>query len=169
MLERMRLRNDVIERLKAADTAVEDQVFRSRINPIPQKDCPAISVYTLSEIGSSDGAAHLPSFNVNLTLKLDVYVAASECWDDDLDDLCEQIEVALLQDPEFVKDFSEINSYSTNIQLSDGGELPVAIAAITIGLTYRNKFDPIIPDELKVTAIKTESDGPVRIEINHEQ
>lgn len=150
ILERTRLRKDVVARLKAANTAAGDNIFKSRATDIPLAQLPAISVYTLSEVGDGVGN-HTPQFNTNLTLQLDVVITATEDdWDDVLDALCKEAVDTLLCNPEFVKEFSRVSSFSTSVQFKDGGDTPVAIATITIGLIYDSVFEPKIEDELQV-------------------
>ncbi len=148
MHERTRLRNDVVARLKAADTAAGTSVHKSRAASFQTDELPALSVFTLSQQGSN-GGHHIPAFDDEITLQIDVYVGTNTHWDDQLDSLCKQVEDALLKDPEFVKQFSTVSSLNTDMAVNDEGEITLGMALIKIGLKFISEYHPIIPDDLE--------------------
>ncbi|WP_299377292.1 hypothetical protein [uncultured Kiloniella sp.] len=170
MHERTRLRNDVVTRLKAANTVAGDDVYKSRVVSFEKDELPALSIFTLEQQGSNSGS-HTPVFDDEITLQIDAYVATNDGWDDQLDIICEQVEDALLKDPEFVKQFSTIKSLSTNIAFSDEGETTIATAVIKIGLKFTSEYHPVITDDLEGIDVQVTSPpgiASMKIEIDTE-
>ncbi len=159
MLERARIRNDVFDRLRAAYTIAGDNIFKSRLTDVIAAECPAASVYTQSETGQGIVGSQIPDFSTVVFLKIDVYVAAEDGWDDELDTLCEEIERAILNAPDFAREFSDIVSYSTTVQQEPDITPPVASATMTIGLGFRNDFPPLLEDSFKFADINVTYDG----------
>lgn len=160
MLERLRLRNDVVARLLAANTDAGQNVTKDRIDQVPESDCPAICVYTLDESGDSVSEGRAPIFKSEITLQIDVAVAASDDWGVRLDGICEQIEKALLYSPAFLAEFERVASYNTRITQRPGGEVAVAIASIQIGLVYSNAFWPVVTDQFASAGVKIDAINP---------
>ncbi|WP_334130169.1 hypothetical protein [Sneathiella sp.] len=160
MLERLRLRNDVVARLLAANTDAGENVSKDRIDDMPEGDCPAICVYTLDESGDNVSESRAPIFKSEITLQIDVAVAATEGWGVKLDAICEQIETALLHSPAFLAEFERVASYNTRITQRPGGEVAVAIASIQLGLVYSNAFWPVVPDHFATAGVQIDAINP---------
>ena len=160
MLERLRLRNDVVARLLAANTDAGQNVYKDRIDQVPEDKCPSICVYTLDESGENETQGRQPIFKSEITLQIDIAVAAKSDWGVNLDTVCEQVEAALLQSPDFLAEFERVTSYRTRITQRPGGELVVAIASIQIGLIYSNIFAPTISDEFLSAGVVVDAINP---------
>lgn len=160
MLERQRIRNDVMQRLLDANTAAGENVFRARVTPPDEDELPALCVYTPDERGASERGSQHPMFDTTLTLQVDALVMHADGYDDKLDALCEELEAALLQSPDFVSQFERIASYNTTTSFHDGGEVPVAAAIITIDLVFTNEFPPLVGDDLETTHIDVDAIDP---------
>ena len=160
MLERLRLRNDVVARLVAANTIAGSSVTKDHVDPLAEDECPALGVYTLDENGENETEGRLPIFKSEITLQIDASVAATADWGDRLDNLCEEVEEALLRSPEFLSEFERVTSYRTKITQRPGGEVTVAIASMQIGLIYSNAFEPVVPDAFTNVGIKVDAINP---------
>lgn len=149
MLERARIRQQAVALLKAANTAAGAHVYDSRVSPNSKNKLPALNVYTLLQNGSGTAqAGTAPQFDTTVTLSVECVVSQADAWGAALDDLCEQVENALLCNPGFISEFDMVTSYSTAMQAKDEGENPIIKAVMSIGLKYTEQFDPIIPDTL---------------------
>jgi hypothetical protein len=159
MLERTRLRTDVITRLKG-NTSAGDNVFDSRVTGLSKEKLPALNITTPAESGTSDRATTYPDFETELTLEITVHISQADGWAGELDNLCEEVVSLLLTAPDFVDKYSRIASYRTEVIASDGGENPLIVAAIRIGLYYHEYFEPVIGDDLATVHIDVDAIDP---------
>lgn len=150
MLERQKLRAQVLEILTGRTNA-EDKVTSGRITLWDADNLPAINIVTPQERNSGLAASHIPAFDTVLTLNIEISVAATDGWDNELDDICEQVEDLLLKNPDFLKGYSEIGSYTTNLSY-EAGEMPIATAVMAFDLNYKQSFEPILEDKPFKTA-----------------
>ncbi len=136
--ERTLVRNAVVAQLMG-ETAAEDRVTKSRIEPNAQAQLPAISVYSNDET-SKDGE----SSPRELERKVDVEVvgwvraATGESIDDVLDDLALEIETAMDSDRYLGATAGDSVLVSTKVGLANTGDRPMGAVVMTYRVTYRS-------------------------------
>lgn len=162
MSERKRIRALYIEKLKSAAFVDEKSLFNSRVSSIGPKLCPAINVFTPSMPGRSTAGAgkHIPSFDYELTVRIDIHVSAlSTAWADELDDLCEVVTEKVFRDAAFLKEInvSGFSSHSTEIEASGEGDKIVAVAMMEFVLNFSGSYPPVIEDDLKTLNVDVDS------------
>lgn len=147
MLERRRIREQVIEILGATDALAGVRVDDSPVTSYDIDELPALAIYTPAETWTSRGSS-APLFKCATTVSIEGYIAAVGGWAAKLDDLMEKAAEALFSDPEFVKGFSKIASASMSVGYFDEGAKPFATAKHQYVLEYEWEFEPVIPDNL---------------------
>lgn len=146
MHERTKIRQIVINLLKGA-TYAQDRVCDSRVIPWDIDDLPGISVNTSAQRGTGYAASPTPNFDMQLTLNIEIDVAAVDGWAAKLDDICNQIENRLLENQPFIGLFSYVSNFNTDIKCSSEGEMPIASALMSLDLTFDWMFEPTVPDD----------------------
>ncbi len=146
-LTRKAIRADAVARLKAAATLAGNNVFKSRTSRFGDDVLPGLNVLTSEEQkrGLGEGA---PSFRAELTLAVEVLVAETDDADDTLDDLVDQVEAALMTDPEWVRAFERVVSVDSRMGIANDGDKRHASAVVAFRLQYTAIFDPVVPDDL---------------------
>lgn len=166
MLDRTELRHQIYDILKGK-TKAKDNVFMCKITPWPETKLPGINITTPLQNGASNGARHIPFFNATITVQIDVVVSLMDNYDDEIDEICEQIEKLILCNPDLIRQYSGVSSYNTEINYSDKGEQPIIWASITINFELGNCFNPIIPDRLEeIQATVNDPDGTPQHKFN---
>lgn len=147
------IRNGIADRIRSAETALQDRVFASREMPAAvetlMEEGPVCLVYTRSEhIKPEDYPASGFDAGVRRTLEIAVEITAigSTVVDDVLDDLAEEIE-ALLEDwqPDNMPT-TEIRLTSTQIDSTDEFEQPVGGALLMFEARYWRAYRTDPPD-----------------------
>jgi len=156
MLERRRIREQVIEILGATASLAGVRVDDSPVTSYEIEELPALAIYTPAETWTSRGSS-APLFKCATTVSIEGYIAAVDGWAADLDDLMEKAAEALFSDPEFVKGFSKIASASMSVGYFDEGAKPFATAKHQYVLEYEWEFEPVVSDDL--TTVKIELDA----------
>ena len=104
---RKQIRNRVVDLIRAANLVDSDQVIPNRSFTYESKELPAISVYTRADEVTEE-LAETPSRNLRRIIDLVVQVVVRRDEDgkaaDQLDDLCEEVEVILGRDDSFGSD-----------------------------------------------------------------
>lgn len=158
MHERTKIRQIAIGLLEG-HTNAENKVFDSRVIPWDAEDLPGISVYTSSQRGTGYAASPTPNFDTQLTLNLEVAVAATDDWSEKLDDICEQIENRLLENQLFIGLFSHVPNFNTIISYQAEGEEPVASALISLDLAFDWVYEPTVPDDFLLMGFDIKMDA----------
>lgn len=127
------VRNEAVTRIIAANTAVGSNVFNSKATPIQRKNLPVISVYTPSQTAEADYHVNL-IFNRTIDLQIEVIVASSTTWSDDVDDIMHDIKTALFEDPTWLILYVNIIGYTEEHQTDDDGDQLMGLGTLTITL-----------------------------------
>jgi len=136
------IRHAVVTRLTNA-TAAGNRVSATRMDPHRKSDLPAISVYTLREPtdpGSSSTAPRELTRDVKVEIAGWVVHSDALPLDDAMDDLAEQIEMAMDADPFLGGAAGDSFLESTEMQVRepDGASDPlIGIITLTYSVTYR--------------------------------
>lgn len=133
---RRQIRDKVVTTLKAGVPLVRRNIIASRVYPLTAANLPAVLVYTRSEASGLLSFGSVKSSDRRLSLSIDIYVRATETFDDDVDAICVQVEEALAA--KFTLDdlAKETVLTSTEIDYSGEAEQPVAVARLTYGIRY---------------------------------
>ena len=141
MLERTRLRNNVIELLEKVSELDDIHIYKSHLTAIDAEVCPAICIdfpfWTRLLLSGSQS----PDYITNLQLNIHIYVNVTQAnWADELKILCETVEQILLGQSPLLKEFSEAISCSTAMLWKPGTKPDIASAALTIEYGLRGEF-----------------------------
>lgn len=115
------------------------RVYKSRLYPIDRAKLPGLCVYTKSE--SSECLTMGPNRTIGHTLRvnIEIYVAALLNYDDALDGIAAQIEIALLTDRTRGGKAKDTKIVGFDANFSGEGETPVATGVIEVEVTYHTK------------------------------
>lgn len=143
--QRKLIRNAIAGLLKG-NTDCGDRVFSSRAHAIMGEPLPLILVYTRTD--TAERYIEAPK-EYKRTAKLAVEIVAEKtegkCLDDELDDLCRQVETLIMRDDRLGDLASEIELGDTEIDFDSDGEVPFAAARLTFDVVY---FDQLpAPEE----------------------
>jgi len=147
-LPRKAIRNAAAAQLVAAFPGMA--VHKMRFLPTADSELPCILVHTMREEAAKAGNAHgHPAFQNRLTLAVQVIVAShgSVAEEDELDDLCEGVENALLCDQAWWKSadyaLEAFEAADTDIQSGALGKKRRYLAGrISLRLRHRTEFPP---------------------------
>lgn len=157
MLDRAELRQQLYEILKDK-TKAKGNVFVGKVTPWPETKLPGINITTPSQNGTANGARHIPFFHTTITAQIDVVVRCMDNYDNEVDEICEEIESLILRNPDLISQFSGVSSYNTEINYSDKGDQPIIWATMSFVFELDNRYEPVITDRLE--EIQTTINGP---------
>lgn len=120
-------------------TTTGANVYASRVYPLGGAKLPALLIYTQSE------SLEETSFSANrvqtrsLEVVIEGYVRAISNFDDSLDTICKEVEVAILDAPKLGG--LAINTTLDNVEAmySGDGEQPIATIRLTFAVQYRTE------------------------------
>jgi hypothetical protein len=140
--QRKLIRQAIVARLLAANTAAGDRVTSTRIDPHKKTRLPAISVYCLREPVVDPGMdSSIRELTRDAKFEIVAWVRHSDSLPaaDAIDDIAEQIENAMSSDETMGGAASDSSLESTEIEIADeGGPDPlVGIVALTYSVIYR--------------------------------
>lgn len=160
LLEADRLVQDLATRLAGLDGV--RRLYCSRSLPGRRPDLPALMIYLAEEdMADFGGGAAAPSFDVTAALVVEIAVSGA---DEAADALLARVRAAvlsrLLQDPDWVRQFTAIQRVRTVIAIPDGGDVQYLGAQIRIEVTYRAEWAPNVPDRLAAIGITVDCIDP---------
>ena len=133
------IRKQIRDRLETILTSgvslVQRRVFGSRIYPLTAPQLPAIAVYTASE-SSNLQTMGLRTQMRDLSVSIDVYVMVNDKFDDDIDDLCVQIEQTIAADYTLNGLAKDTILTGTEIDFDGEAEKPIGVARLTYSIRY---------------------------------
>ncbi len=112
-------------------------VFKSRLNAVPDNKLPALLVDTLEEEGepsSMAGASRL--IHRTLTLQVRAMVKAVSGYQDTLDTICKEVETALGNNNGLTGTCKWVNPVAQKTELEGDGEKPVAVCTLLFSVLY---------------------------------
>ena len=114
-------------------------------------------------------AGHLPSFDHDLTLRVDLHVSAGSGWAAAGDDLAEKIGAAILTDADYLADInvSGFAWHNTKLRPSGEGEDVVAVLEIEFGLVFGWVHEAVIEDTFEQTDINVDAVDPADPNTGH--
>ncbi|MBP4049018.1 hypothetical protein [Chromobacterium violaceum] len=150
MLFRTQLRNAVAAALRAANTSAGQRVYVPRDLPTVPPGMPLILVQTPMERKSGRGPNGAPQFNTAATVAINARVSGTSAGqaEADLDNLCEQIENAVLTDYTTLRMVQQVLAVETEIEVTAGQREHIAEACIRIDFEFFEFFEPPITQPL---------------------
>lgn len=120
-------------------TTTGANVFESRVYPMQAAKLPAILIYTTTESSEEVAFSSRRVQNRVLSVEVQGFVRAISNFDDTLDLIAKEVEVAILDDPTLGG--LAINTELTNTQAdySGEGEQPVGTIRLTFDVQYRTE------------------------------
>ncbi len=173
MLYRAQLRDTAAAQLVAANTLAGANVFVPRDWPTNAGIYPAILVQAYRERKDARGHSQVPQFIATARLSIvgRLQAVTAESAEEQLDEFCEQIELAVLTCQAILQNVSRITYVETDMGVSAEGRQHIGEVQIDFGLEYSVDIDPIgqspvapsaaVPFQTITTAI-TEPAGTVQ-------
>jgi len=127
---------DAITSAATGLTTTGQNVYQTRIYPLASSKLPGLAIYTKAENSSYDTIGPNRTINRELTLNVEVYAKGTSNYDNILDDVAKEVEVAISADPTLgglAKD-SMVISFSS--EFNGETEQPLAFALIEITVEY---------------------------------
>lgn len=124
-------------RLKAAIPSLSDRVYNARAEALGDPEIPCICVSTKEE--DVETLDNNPTTQLRtLSLAVEVIVSGSGTIDDDLDDLCEQVEDSLLsgENQDSPGLWQEVTLVITEMGFVDSGRRPIGAARMIFNFSY---------------------------------
>lgn len=134
------VRQQIRERIATTITGLSTtgaNVFQSRVYPLDVDSLPALLVYTSSESSDVDVMGTTLGMNRMLNVSIEAYVKATVDFDDIVDDICKEVEIALGADRTLnnLAKFQYLSS--TEIQFNGEGDKPVGVVTMGYAVQYR--------------------------------
>jgi len=112
-------------------------VYESRVYPLNESNLPALLIYTKAETSSISTIGTSLGVDREITVIVEVYVKANSNFDDTVDTVCAEVEVAMGSN-RTLNDTARFNYLeSTDIEFSGDGENPVGVATMSFIVQYR--------------------------------
>ena len=141
---RRKIRDEIISKVTRLNTTGTN-VFPHRVYPVQESALPAIIVYTSSESSARatlGGFASVVSMHRNLNVTIEVYVKATKNMVDILDQIAEEIEVAMGDDETLSGLSEDLFLTGTSIEITAEGDQPVGLLKLDYQVDYRTTNDP---------------------------
>lgn len=131
-----KLIRDNIETALTGLATTNGRVYRTRVYPIAEDRLPGLAIYTREESTDYATITRPRTQMRNLVVSVEIYVKGQSDYDDELDQIASEIEVALYTDPTrggYAKD-TMVTSFDCDF--SGDGDQPVARATMQISVDY---------------------------------
>ena len=139
---RQQIRDRIVSVLKSNALLVRRRVFSSRVYALTEKDLPAITVYTGSEASALQTIGVKTSARI-VSVDVDIYVRATNNFDNDVDAIAVQIEEAIANDFNVNGLAKSAVLTATDINFSGEAEQPVGSAKLTFDVRYDTAIDDV--------------------------
>jgi hypothetical protein len=115
-------------------TTTSTRVYPSRVHELQDNELPGLRLYTQNE--DIEPMTMGPSLMRNLELVVEACVKKSDTYDDDMDLVCKEVEVALAAAATLSGKCKDVILRRTEIEFDDKGEKPVGVARMTFNVVY---------------------------------
>lgn len=135
---RQSIRDNIVSTVTGLSTTAS-RVYRSRLYPMDSAKLPGICIYTKSEQSELLTMGSNRTVSRRVGVNIEIYAAALTNYDNSLDSIAAEIEIALMADRTrggFAKD-TVITGFDANY--SGEGEKPVATGVIEVEILYHTK------------------------------
>lgn len=120
-------------------TTTGANAFESRVYPMQSAKLPALLIYTTSESSEEQAFSSKRVQNRLLSVEVQGFVRATSDFDDTLDLIAKEVEVAILDDPSLGGLAINTQLTSTQADYSGEGEQPVGTIRLTFDVQYRTE------------------------------
>lgn len=158
-ITRKAIRNDAAARLVAAGTPAGSRVYGFRTTPVPEDKLPALLVYVANDNGENRSIA-VPVFRRVVELSAECIIAGGtdEELGDTLEDFADGVTGALLNDPEFVRQFEQIPSVRYEAVAVIDGARRMACGKLTFSLQFSAEYPPTLADAVNLSTVELSVD-----------
>ena len=139
---RQQIRDRIVSVLKSSASLVKRRVFSSRVYALTEKVLPAITVYTGSEASALQTIGLKTSARV-VSVEVDIYVRATNNFDNDVDAIAVQIEEAIANDFTVNGLAKSAVLASSEINFSGEAEQPIGSAKLTFDVRYDTAINDV--------------------------
>jgi len=139
---RKQIRDRVVSVLTSSVTLVSSRVYATRVYGLVTNELPAITVYTGSE-ASNLITMGSRSLQRSLSVVVDVYVRDLSGADDDVDEICVQVEEAIANDFTVNGLAKQAVLTATDMEFSGEAEQPIGIARLTFTVRYDTAINDV--------------------------
>ncbi len=133
------VRQQIRERLGTVLTGLSttgSNVFESRVYPLETASLPSLLIYTKSETSEPIVISTNRLMSRELELIVEVYVKQTSNFDDQVDKICKEVEVAISADTTLNGLAKDCFLQSTEIEYNTEGEQPLSYAVLTFLTNY---------------------------------
>lgn len=120
-------------------TTTGSNVYASRVYPLGSGKLPALLIYTHNESIEEQSFSSKRVQTRTLEVVVEGYIRALSDFDDKVDDVCKEVEIALLDDPSLGGLAINTELSSAQCDYSGDGEQPVATLSMTFAVQYRTE------------------------------
>ena len=120
-------------------TTTGANAFESRVYPMQSAKLPALLIYTTTESSEEQAFSSKRVQNRLLSVEVQGFVRATSNFDDTLDLIAKEVEVAILDDPSLGGLAINTQLTSTQADYSGEGEQPVGTIRLTFDVQYRTE------------------------------
>ena len=117
-------------------TTTGSNVFETRIYPLENTNLPALVIYTKNETSEPIVMSTNRLMSRELELIVEVYVKQTSNFDDQVDKICKEVEVAISADTTLNGLAKDCFLQSTEIEYNTEGEQPLSYAVLTFLTNY---------------------------------
>ena len=135
------LRQQIRERVATTLTGLTttgSNVFQSRVYPIENTKLPCLLIYTREESSEPLDMSPPRTIEKRLSLVVEGYVKANSNYDDTIDTITKEVEVAMYGDRLINNLAKDSFLVSTDISFNGEGDNPLAIVVMTFEIPYHH-------------------------------
>lgn len=132
---RKTIRDQIVTALTGLATTGAN-VYKSRVYPLAQGKLPGIAVYTNTERADYITISQPRSVQRRVTLSVEVYVKGVLNYDDQLDQICSEIETALYSSPSITAPIRDLQITGFTSEFNGDGDQPVCAARLDVDVMY---------------------------------
>ena len=137
MAHQRKLLRDNITTTLTGLTSTQSNVFQTRIYPMRNENLPGILIYNKSE-DTQYQSISIPRLQERTSqFDVEVYVKGTANYDDTLDQICLEIEIALTSDVTRGGNAIDTRILSFESDFNGDGDQPIAVARLTVEVRYQ--------------------------------
>ena len=133
---RKTIREKVVDIIKNGSTSAGTNVFETKVHPIQTGTRPAVRVWTRED--NADGLLSIAPRNYRriVSVVVDCVDSGSADMDDDVDDLCREVELLLEADTTLAGLAEDVEYISTSIEYDGSVDPAIAVASVSYDILY---------------------------------
>tara|TARA_R100001510_G_C7575654_1_gene150467 strand:- start:54 stop:500 length:447 start_codon:yes stop_codon:yes gene_type:complete len=117
-------------------TTTGSNVFETRVYPLENTKLPALVIYTKDETSEPLVISTDRVMSRELELIVEIYVKQTSNFDDEVDKICKEVEIAISADTTINGLAKDCFLQSTSIEYNTEGEKPLSFASLTFLTNY---------------------------------